>query len=690
MKKLKLMLLIGLIALSMGLYGCEGDDGSAGPAGAPGAPGADSPAANTQESCNVCHTTGKVLGVEAVHTYDPVTDEQRIVRQNLTATINSVSNVGGLPVIDFSVDAGAGPFTELTKDQLRVVIADIIPAGTPAIDLDGDGTTTKTYGSNYLENWMYETGTGTLDISDAANGNYVYTGDIAWGDASATRANNNEYAAGNKKRVYMRVGSNPTLFAGELFNRDGATFDIAAEPALDAVAAPIDMQDQYVTFEACQSCHGEQLDNAAHASSYYTMSCGGCHSPLSGRAAGTRAAFTASMIHRIHAAIDIPEFPTRILGNGYADVTYPQNIADCTVCHTTDGADTTGIDLSTMDNWKANPTAEVCTSCHQDSTLGNDVDGKFTIAHSAASQLNGAPSAAISNGGCNGCHPAADVADYHTDALIPAAIDQAEFDVTIDIAGATGSFGEFVAGDTPVVTVTLAAADGGAAADYLAAQDTDNDRDGVLQKADLTVYGPRAHADEVLGGGGNLLGSVENTASGFVYTMEAIPADMTAGTYMVFFEGGDYGVVDANDYQTHSTATATFQVGTKTEEPKVAGDCTTCHGDTRIHVQGAHPHNVPFDTDACLACHNYAGGYGTPLPQRVHAVHSASGAGADGHGRTWEEVTYPQNTLRCEACHNSGNTSFTDFSGNRTLACIGCHGDNTGTADHVLQNGGQL
>ncbi len=193
-------------------------------------------------------------------------------------------------------------------------------------------------------------------------------------------------------------------------------------------------------------------------------------------------------------------------------------------------------------------------------------------------------------------------------------------------------------------------------------------------------------------GGTDSLVATDNT--GFKYRLLTIPAGMKAGTYMVFFEGADYGGISDNNYKTSSTATITFQIGTVTEEKKVAGDgCLNCHGDTRMHLEGRHAHNVPFDTDSCLACHDQSGNYGIPIANRVHAVHSANTFGdlytinpARGT-RDWEHITYPQNVERCVTCHNSTNTSFkTNPIG---LACAGCHVEEDNLLlDHMRQNGG--
>jgi OmcA/MtrC family decaheme c-type cytochrome len=208
-------------------------------------------------------------------------------------------------------------------------------------------------------------------------------------------------------------------------------------------------------------------------------------------------------------------------------------------------------------------------------------------------------------------------------------------------------------------------------------------------------------------------------SSGFAYQLLPVTADMEAGTYMVRFEGGDYSAASGTDFITHSTAVITFQVKTATEEFRVSGEaCLNCHGTTRMHEAGAHPHNAAFATDECLGCHHDTGHdigervHGVPIANRVHAVHSANLGGdiiallgGDPANRDWTHVTFPREIQNCNTCHNSQFDAATNtFEGTyKTLPymmpCSGCHSGESsdfqgdlpfvpGVTDHMIQNGG--
>ncbi|MGZ8440477.1 MAG: hypothetical protein ACXWXD_06815, partial [Candidatus Deferrimicrobiaceae bacterium] len=309
------------------------------------------------------------------------------------------------------------------------------------------------------------------------------------------------------------------------------------------------------------------------------------------------------------------------------------------------------------------------------------------------------------------------------------AADTPEFDVTISrTAYPNGT--HYVAGDNVLVTVTLKNhADNTAVASsvYTTAQGAAGAAGGGLRTASLYVYGPRARSIPVLAtntitdpahtfndnttfatqghslfvGGTDLRVATDNT--GFKYQLFTIPSGMTAGTYMIHFEGADYGGVTDNNYRTSSTATITIQIGTATPSLKVAGDsCLDCHGATRMHLQGSHAHNVPFDTDDCLACHDQSTNHGDPLSNRAHAIHSSNPEGdlvqiLGGSREDWALVTYPQVLrddetgelspgVRCLTCHNSGNTAYK--TNPYTTPCSGCHvREGNGVLDHMRQNG---
>jgi hypothetical protein len=709
LKKIGIILLFLAVA-AFALSGCSGgSDGAAGATGPEGPEGPAGPVTLTSESCLVCHNANDVASVEIMHSYTLNTTTNtrttpRLNEKNYVATISKVeATAGNLPKVTFNVKVSGANYTTLTGAYLsRIIIADQVPANT--------ATSNGTFGSPYWENWAYETGTATgavFDATDAANGNYSITFPNAFGVKSASNANNSDYNAAHVQRVYLRVATPSTVSNPGVGNAAGI-YDFNV-PAAGATAVKVDTQNQYVTIEACRKCHGPQLNGAAHGNGYVdTLACVMCHSPLSGTDAS--AVYLPKFIHKIHAAIDVPEFPTRILGRGYKDVTYPQPINNCVVCHTASGKNLGAGDK--IDNWKNNPTAEICGSCHEG----------FPVGHAGGT----APQ-------CTICHPATgtgfgkSVTEAHK--VTPAAKDVSEYVATMTItAPANGT--HYVAGESPTVTVTLKDKAGAAVPGtlYTAAKHAAGTFDAAsLSKAALYVYGPRANAVPVLTKGAVTLSAaglptqsnslllpstdaqVTTSTAGFSYKLTAIPAGTTSGTYMVRFIAANYGYKSDTDYKIDSTAFKTIQIGTATAEQKLSGNaCVDCHGTGTLGAHDAR-HSVVFDTDECISCHDKSGNHANPIDNRVHAIHSASLKG-DLLDIDWTAVTYPQGipapviysattprvkgqvtstaAVRCITCHTSTSTKYKTTSVSER-ACIGCHADKPGAIDHFLQNGGK-
>ncbi len=703
-----LLLCAVMILAAFLLFGC-GSDGDTGPPGPKGDTGDTGPAgtsvsAASAETCSICHGAGKIADIAVAHP-DPTGEDVTISDIILT-------NTGGIPVVSFHAATASGPVTDLVFGDVRFYIADLVPAGTPTI---GYTATQGTWDSPYFERWASEsssTAGATFDTTSSATGDYTYTFATAFADATTEAP---DYNAAHTQRLVIRVGGHDDASGNAVTNNTVGFLDFV--PADGFPAVPLDSQRQFVTADACKKCHGAPFQQAAHADGYLdTRACVICHSPighygtegLSGADMVADNAYLPVLIHQIHAAIDNPKFADEVRGLGFAGVTYPQDIGKCVVCHTDSGL-TLGTGDQT-DNWKDHPLAEICGSCH--------IAVNFTTGDNHA----GGPQ---TNDTCTVCHPAdgfgfgKSITTAHDTTLTGNNVP--EFDVTITITDpANGMY--YVAGETPEVTVTLTNHGSGLAVApslYTTPQDVAGHTGGGLRSANLYVYGPRAKSVPVLATGtitdpnfisetdtptqGHplfVLGTdprVTTDFTGFHYQLLPIPAGME-GTYMVRFEGADYAGLSDNDYVTSSTALINFQVGNDAVDKKVAGDnCTDCHGDTRMHLTGSHAHNVPFNTDYCLACHDQSDNHAIPIANRVHAVHSANSDGdlyfILGEGtRDWSDVTFPQNIQmtddgdpRCVACHTSGNTAYE--TNPFMMPCVGCHTDN-GVLDHMRQNGG--
>jgi hypothetical protein len=685
------------------LCGCSGDTGSQGPPGPIGPSGSSGSSGSTgtgtvaEESCTVCHTTGKVADIALAHP-DPT-------GADVTISSITLTNTGGVPVVSFHAATSAGPVTDLTFADVRFYLSDLVPADTATASWG-------TWSSPYFERWAAETSStvgATFNTANAATGDYTYTFATGFGSTEAL-AEAPEYDPSHTQRLLIRVSGHDNANGNAVTNNTVGFLDFVV-PAVGAAAVPMDSQRLFVTADACKKCHGAPFQQAAHAGNYLdTRACVICHSPIGhyGTLMQTDTAYLPSLIHKIHASIDIPKFADENRGLGFGAVAYPREIKDCVVCHTD-----SGLALGTgdqIDNWKSHPTAEICGSCH------------VTLNFTTGDNHPGGPQ---TNANCTVCHPATgtgfgkSVTAAHE--ITPAAVNIPEFDVALDITPpSNGSY--YVAGETPEVHITLTEHGNSIAVDpaiYTTPQDAAGVSGGGLREASVYVYGPRAKSVPVLAtetmtdpnfdsatdtpvqGHDLFIDSsdpqVTTDSSGFGYQLLPIPAEMEAGTYMVRVRIGDYGRVGSGNYHIESTAFANIQIGTATVEAKVAGNaCIDCHGTGTAPFHDER-HAVVFDTDQCLACHDQSGNFAIPIANRLHAVHSANSAGdlyniTGGSGRDWSDITFPQNIQmtdgqpRCIACHTSGDDTYKTLP--YMMPCAGCHVGGAGVLDHMRQNGG--
>jgi hypothetical protein len=756
---LMLLAIIMLAAMTM-MAGCSGSDGATGATGATGAKGPagpSGPVTTTNESCMICHTTGKIADIAVAHP-DPTNSD-------LIVTINSVDSVASgtatVARVNFHVDAKTpagvvSNFTTLANSNQSFKIADLIPARTG----------TNTFFTSYFEMWVSESpgkaaggtppfntpATNNIVTTDAANGNYSYTFVTPFGSAWPGY-NNADHALATSERVAIELSSPP---AG--YNKAVGILDFTGDPGAGNSTTGIASVRQFVTIQACRKCHGPLMDGAAHANNRNDIrECDFCHSALYGSLPKHAPGFMADD------NADLPVFIHGIHGSTWNDtddqfqmgpevtspVTYPQELKDCTVCHSNPGG-ATG-DLSELDNWKTHPTARVCHSCHTENIIA--ADGSMTHVTTLNTVIS-VPTGTKSAASCIGCHvgsnDAAQIDTAHdttpTGNMVP------EFDVTITLSDpanktaqeALGYLGYFVSGETFTVNVTLKKHSDGSAVNTLFYTSPAGPKgvtsDTALSGASLYLYGPRSFQLPLTGTQSNSLFG-HGDATGFHYAV-TVPAGAMPGTYMARVRIADYGMKSARgvvpvDTWIESYALTAFQIGANIPaksgssgypahaavEPKIDGnaDCKLCHGDTVMH---ADDHAAPFDSDHCAACHDQSGGHAAYIGNRVHAIHSASATGDMVANRDWSQfvyelgkpvteegeftgptvtgpVTFPlgdispatstsQSTYKCVICHTPKETSGTYLTNVYETPCLGCHGDVPGADDHMLQNGGKF
>jgi OmcA/MtrC family decaheme c-type cytochrome len=125
---------------------------------------------------------------------------------------------------------------------------------------------------------------------------------------------------------------------------------------------------ELVTTEGCNACHGRL---GAHGDRRRDVElCTLCHSsPYTDPDTGNRIDFSV-MVHKIHRGHDLPSVkagtPYQIIGfqqsvHDYSTVAFPQPIQNCQTCHQGEQ----------KDNWKTQPSAAACGSCHDDISFVN-------------------------------------------------------------------------------------------------------------------------------------------------------------------------------------------------------------------------------------------------------------------------------------------------------------------------------
>ncbi|MDF1556361.1 MAG: OmcA/MtrC family decaheme c-type cytochrome [Deferrisomatales bacterium] len=361
-----------LLAASLAVAGCgsdgsDGKDGAAGPAG-PAGPAA--PAGAALETCTVCHAETRIADVAEFH---GLNGSDLI---DLQVSNVSVADVGGFPVLSFHVeDADGNPITDLADYEGRLYLAELVPGAAGDADAWLRWSYERTDSSTDHDDdpATADIGPGSFDTTDAADGDYTYTFLTPFADAPD---------ADNVQRVSFRVRIlNVTTVPNTSFDF------LIADPGT-AVSSGKDT----VTTNACNACHDPL---ALHGGGYNeTTICVNCHnvnySGMPANSLGTIEGDFGYMVHKIHAAQAFEALDDAI---SYEEVTYPQDLRNCTTCHK--GPD--------ANNWNMVPTMASCGSCHEISFVDPAPAG-FTL-HAGGAQTN--------NQNCTTCHTAVGIRDSH-------------------------------------------------------------------------------------------------------------------------------------------------------------------------------------------------------------------------------------------------------------------------------------
>ena len=499
------------------------------------------------------------------------------------------------------------------------------------------------------------------------------------------------YVFKTKAPVTFDVTANHSIGVSAFRNlADYGTFDEWAEVSNDVFSfvpngSALKAARSVATTDACNQCHNPLF---AHGGSRVKVElCIMCHTPQTVNPDTQLTMDMKVLIHKIHMGSSLPSVkagtPYRVWHRGawsdFSDVVFPQDVRNCTTCHANNAGQS--------DAWKTNPSAAVCTSCHDDVNLATGLN------HMNLPQIN--------DNQCKSCHASQATLDF--DASIPGA-----HLISKNSTSLPGLVNKIISvdGTTPGTspTVTFSVKDNSGKLMDLT----------KLTSIRLVLAGPNSDYNT---GPGPIRASETPTAAKvsngvYVYTMtNKIPA-AAAGSYTVSLEATNTVTVMANTLKaTPAVDAATpvefyFSVDKSAVTPRrqvvATAKCAACHVDLEFVHGGARA-----ATQECTVCHNPALSDGTSgqsvnMSVQIHSIHRGENlANPYILGTTnYQDVKFPGDLRACTTCHLDGTYlvenvgakapvaspgGFTKTTGPIAAACQGCH-DDIATASHALAN----
>jgi OmcA/MtrC family decaheme c-type cytochrome len=437
--------------------------------------------------------------------------------------------------------------------------------------------------------------------------------------------------------------------------------------------APVTVVRDVVRTDACNSCHDPL---ALHGGFRRAVPlCVLCHTPQNMDEAGNTLDFKV-MIHKIHRGAMLPsveaDIPYVIAGSDFSDVEFPQDIRNCTKCHTSQATQS--------DDYKNDPSRAACGSCH------DDVDFATGENHGGGVQEN--------DGNCSGCHiPDSgtqfdrSVTGAHTIPLRADTLPGVNFEIAGVKSAETGST-TVAPGNHAVVTYSIKTNAG----DVIDPKDMDSIS--LVIAGPTTDYNIQDYHGNVppVPGEDNVLrerpaqDSTGPDASGnFTYKFKDMIPPNGTGTYAVGIEGRITRTVGGNNLilqedveEAGQNVVFYFPVTDPVAMPRrIVVDnttedqfCNACHGvfskDFSIHG------NLRNNTKYCVLCHNPSNDdIGTrpadaAMPTAsinfrvmIHKIHTGEDLtvkpyiiyGFGGNPQNFSDVRFPGNRADCEECH---------------------------------------
>lgn len=186
-------------------------------------------------------------------------------------------------------------------------------------------------------------------------------------------------------------------------------FDVTFDASGKSVAVTDPNKTRKMTdVTSCNSCH-EKL--ALHGGGRVdTQFCVMCHNPGTTDANSGNVLTLSTMVHKLHAGKllkanldngkggeDYTIWGYQNTKVGFAEVGFPQDLRNCTKCHSAANPNT-----PQGDNWKTKPSKEACLTCHAN-LPGSDWDTSHKVFAGTLVKA-GAAAKDLSNAQCAGCH----------------------------------------------------------------------------------------------------------------------------------------------------------------------------------------------------------------------------------------------------------------------------------------------
>ena len=449
--------------------------------------------------------------------------------------------------------------------------------------------------------------------------------------------------------------------------------------------SPVSVTRSVVTTNACNQCHDPLI---GHGGSRLKVElCIMCHTPQTINPDTLLTQDMKVLIHKIHMGSSLPSVkagtPYRIWHRGawsdFSTVVFPQDVRNCTTCHA-QGA-------TQADNWKTNPGAAACGSCHDDVNF--------------ATGLNHVNLVQPDDKQCKNCHTPNYVSDF--DASVPGAhVIPANSTSLPGLVTKVIKVDNATPGNAPTVTFSV--------------MDKAGNPVDISKITTIRVVLGGPNTDYQTGPGAIRVSENPNATKGtsgvYVYTMtNKIPA-AAAGSYTVSIEASNTvtllpgtviatAAVDAAKpvefyFSVDKSAVVARRQVVSTDK------CAACHANLGF-VHGG----TRANTQECVICHNPSLVDGTSnqsvnFAWQIHSIHRGENlANPYVLGTTnYQDVRFPGDLRDCTTCHLTGTymvenvgakalvTStggFTKTTPPISAACQGCH-DDIATASHALAN----